>query len=278
MENKLLLSVCIPTYNQTYYLKKALDSLTIQTYQSFELIISDDSTTEDVFKLVNTYRVFFGERLIYIKNSPAFGSPQNWNESIRVASGEFIKILHHDEWLLNSTVLEKLLQIVIQNPQSLVFAGIKGTIVREKRTYTNLPTQEQIHSIMKDPFSLIWANIIGPPSTILFKRTDVEFDKQLLWLVDIDFYLQLLINKKLKLHLVPEVLFENCQDEHNITNQCWQNKALEIKEFMLIFKKFNASSGLIEHLKFLRKLKKHISSYSKVTYLELFLYLLKIKS
>ena len=277
MENKLLLSVCIPTYNQTYYLKKALDSLTIQTYQSFELIISDDSTTEDVFKLVNTYRVFFGERLIYIKNSPAFGSPQNWNESIRVARGEFIKILHHDEWLLNSTVLEKLLQIVIQNPQSFVFAGIKGTIVREKRTYTNLPTQEQIYSIMKDPFSLIWANIIGPPSTILFKRTDVEFDKQLLWLVDIDFYLQLLINKKLKLHLVPEVLFENCQDEHNITNQCWQNKALEIKEFMLIFKKFNAGSGLIEHLKFLRKLKKHISSYSKVTYLELFLHLTKMK-
>lgn len=277
MEKKLELSVCIPTYNQTYYLKKALDSLTIQTYQSFELIISDDSTTEEVFKLINTYRVFFGERLIYIKNSPAFGSPQNWNESIRVASGEFIKILHHDEWLLDTTVLEKLLHIVLQNPKSLVFAGIKGTIVREKRTYINLPNQEQIESIMKDPFSLIWANIIGPPSTILFKRTDVEFDKQLLWLVDIDFYLQLLINKKLKLHLVPEVLFENCQDEHNITNQCWQNKALEIKEFMFIFKKFKASSGLIEHLKFLRKLKKHISSYSRVTYLELFLHLKKMK-
>jgi len=277
MKKQYELSVCIPTYNQTNYLKRTLDSLVLQTQQGFELIISDDSSTEEVFSLVQNYVSFFGDRIRYVKNTPAFGSPKNWNESIKLATGEYIKILHHDEWLVDGDVLQKMVDLIKKNPTSLVFAGIKGTIVKENRTYVNLPKEEILSSIQLDPFSLIWANVIGPPSTILFKKNDVCFDDRLIWLVDIDFYLQLLLNKHLKLCYLPEVLFENCQDEHNITNQCWQNKDLEMKEFLLIYDKFNANCSYIHKLKFLIKLKKHISHYAKVSFLELVIYTYKKK-
>ena len=260
-------SICIPTYNQTKYLRKTLDSIVNQTYTDFELIISDDSSTEDVRILLEEYN--YKLPFQYVRNSPGFGSPQNWNHAISLARGKWIKIMHHDDWFSENEALEKMMKMTEIHTDALIFAGIKGEFIREKRTYVNLPSQSKITELQNDPFSLIWANVIGPPSTILFPKINVEFDKALIWLVDIEFYLQLMLKYNLKLVYIEEVLFENSPDDHNITNDCFQNKALEIKEFNYIFNKFFPSSNIIKRLTFIQKLKKHISNYTNVNFIEL---------
>jgi glycosyltransferase involved in cell wall biosynthesis len=267
MRDPVAVSICIPTYNQTKYLKKTLDSIVVQTYQDFELIISDDSSTDEVEKLVKTYKKRL--KITYVRNKPALGSPENWNHAIFLAEGNWIKIMHHDDWFCDNRALEKMVNQAVNYPNSLIFAGIKGEIPKENRSYINLPTQDKIQQLKQAPFSLLWANVIGPPSTILFPKTMVQFDNQLIWLVDIEFYLQLLINNPLDLIYIEEVLFENCQDEHNITNICFQNKRLELKEFNYVYTKFYPNSSLKNRFRFIRLLKAHISSYARVNYLEL---------
>ena len=139
----------------------------------------------------------------------------------------------------------------------------------------NLPSQTKIKELQKDPFSLIWANVIGPPSSILFPNSAVQFDKALIWLVDIEFYLQLLLKHQLHLVYIEELLFENCPDDHNITNQCFQNKELKLTEFTFIFKKYFPKPTWIQLIRFFRLLKRHISAYSTITYFELFTYYFK---
>ena len=267
MSNTIPVSICIPTYNQTKYLRKTLDSIVAQTYKDFELIISDDSSSEDVSQLLNDYRDKLSFH--YVRNTPGLGSPQNWNHAISLAKGKWIKIMHHDDWFSETDALEKMMLVADKNPDSLIFAGIKGEFAREKRSYVNLPSQTKIEELQNDPFSLIWANVIGPPSAILFPNNVVKFDKSLLWLVDIEFYLQLLLKHQLRLVYIEEVLFENCPDDHNITNICFQNKQLELKEFNYIYNNFSSNSSFINRFRFIRLLKKHISTYSKVNYLEL---------
>ena len=267
MSNTISVSICIPTYNQTKYLRKTLDSIVNQTYKDFELIISDDSSTEDVSNLLVEYKNKLPFH--YVRNTPGLGSPQNWNHAISLAKGSWIKIMHHDDWFCESYSLEKMMDVAEKNPHSLIFAGIKGEFVNENRSYVNLPTQHKIQELKNDPFSLIWANIIGPPSSIMYPKSSVQFDNNLIWLVDIEFYLQLLLNKQLELLYIEEVLFENCQDDHNITNNCFQNKQLELKEFNYIYNKFYPNSSFINRFRFIRLLKKHISTYGKVNYLEL---------
>jgi glycosyltransferase involved in cell wall biosynthesis len=262
-------SICIPTYNQTKYLRKTLDSIVNQTYTDFELIISDDSSTEDVRILLEEYN--YKLPFQYVRNSPCFGSPQNWNHAISLARGKWIKIMHHDDWFSESDALEKMMSVAEKNPDSLIFAGIKGEFVREKRSYVNLPSKAKIIELHKDPFSLIWANVIGPPSAILFPNSSVQFDKALIWLVDIEFYLQLLLKHQLRLVYIEEVLFENCPDDHNITNACFQNKHLELKEFNYIFNKVYSKPTLKMKFIFIKLLKRHISSYSRVNFVELYI-------
>ncbi|MBP6754584.1 MAG: glycosyltransferase family 2 protein [Bacteroidia bacterium] len=268
-------SICIPTYNQTKYLKRTLDSILIQSFSEYELIVSDDSSNDDVSVLINEYRLKFNDKLKYYRNIPALGAPENWNFAISKAQGTWIKIMHHDDWFCESYALEKMMRKAFQNPSALIFSGIKGFIINENRKYVNFPNNKQLELIKSTPFELIWGNIVGPPSTILFPKMNIAFDKSLIWLVDIEFYLQLLIKQKMDIVFMEEVLLENQTDTHNITNQCFQNKMIEVKEFNHIFNKYYPKAGILHRVLFVIKFKKHLSSYTKSNFWELMIANLK---
>ena len=104
-----LISVCIPTYNQTKFLKKTIDSVIAQKDVLVEIIISDDSTTYEVSDLIEEYINKYSF-IKYFINNPSKGSPENWNYVISKATGNFIKIMHHDEWFINEFALNKFLK------------------------------------------------------------------------------------------------------------------------------------------------------------------------
>src|SRR5439155_18647369 len=89
MTNKPLVSICIPAYKRVEFLKRLLESISIQSFKDFEVIITDDSPTNEVYELSQAYKDKF--TLFYSKNAVAVGTPENWNEAIRHAKGEWIK-------------------------------------------------------------------------------------------------------------------------------------------------------------------------------------------
>ena len=96
MENELRpkVSVIIPTYNNVESLKRTLNSVLVQDFEDYEVIITDDSDNESLQKFLLNYPL---PKIKYFKNSKKLGSPENWNEGLRIACGEYIKIMHHDD-------------------------------------------------------------------------------------------------------------------------------------------------------------------------------------
>ncbi len=237
MCDQIEVSICIPAYNQTKYLKKTLDSIVLQTYLNYEVIVSDDSSTDDIEWLVAQFK----DRLniYYVRNKPSLGSPENWNYVISKAKGTWIKIMHHDDWFCDNRALEELITAGKLHPNTFVFAGIRGTHIIDGYKYENLPESTVVNKLNNDPYLLLKGNIIGPPSCVLFPKTKIVFDKNIKWLVDVDFYIRLMVENNYKVYYIPKIFFENCMDNHNITNEYLFDQELQLNEYLYLLNKYS---------------------------------------
>ncbi len=90
------MSICLPTFNGATMIKETIFSCLNQTLQSFEIIISDDNSTDDTLLVVSE---FDDSRILvlpsFLSVSPAF----NWNRTIAAARGKYVKVLGQDDVL-----------------------------------------------------------------------------------------------------------------------------------------------------------------------------------
>ncbi len=180
-------SICIPAYKRGELLARLLDSIRSQQFRDFEVIVTDDSPDDSVQKVCEKFSGDFTLR--YFKNNPALGTPENWNEAIRHAGGQWIKIMHDDDWLAAPDSLEEYKNLIEQNPQaSFLFSA--STIVKEDGTTEHFETSEGNRRLLiKDPANLFYKNFIGPPSVVLYQADpEIIYDRNMKWLVDVDFY------------------------------------------------------------------------------------------
>lgn len=100
-----LLSICIPTFNRSEFLQKAISSVLAQSYNDFELVIVDNASTDDTQKVV---ALFKDNRIRYFRNNENLGLGLNWNQCISLANGEFICIFHDDDLMLPENLKMKM--------------------------------------------------------------------------------------------------------------------------------------------------------------------------
>ena len=170
--NSPFISVCIPTYNRPDLFCRLMDSLQAQKGVEFEVVISDDSTDNRIQKCVELRnKDFSSKRLRYWKNPTSLGPSQNWNKSISLAKGRYIKIMHHDDWFPQDNCLLRFEQLAQHYPEaSLIFSDSlihdpKGEFVRR-----HVPEKKYLEAFMGDPGWIFPRNFIGPPSSVLFKN------------------------------------------------------------------------------------------------------------
>ncbi|WP_445659225.1 glycosyltransferase family 2 protein [Achromobacter sp. NCFB-sbj8-Ac1-l] len=90
-------SIVMPAYNAQRYIKHAIDSVLEQTFQDWELLVVDDSSTDNTGKYVAEYT---DERIHYLKNPGNLGVVQTRNRAIDAARGKYIAFLDSDDiWL-----------------------------------------------------------------------------------------------------------------------------------------------------------------------------------
>lgn len=100
----MFFSVVIPVYNRTDLLKNAIESVLLQTYDNYEVIVVDDGSFIDIFKAVRPYL----SRINYIKIPENKGVSFARNVGIENSNYDFIAFLDSDDiWLPNKLTLQK---------------------------------------------------------------------------------------------------------------------------------------------------------------------------
>lgn len=230
-------SICIPAYNQVKYLKQTIDSVLNQTYKDYEIIITDDSPTDIVFNLVQEYQSL--TKIQYYKNEIPLGSPENWNEAIRLSKGEYIKIMHHDDYFTDENSLFEFVKMLDENPNSdFAFSAANAVNIENNKSWTHCPTNKQIERLKKDPYFLFLGNFVGPPSSVIHKRNKkIIYDVNLKWVVDFDFYIQNIKNNNFFVFTSKPLITSISGAQHNITRLCENDKNIEIYEYLYLLNK-----------------------------------------
>jgi glycosyltransferase involved in cell wall biosynthesis len=95
--NPPVVSVIIPTYNRSQMLSRAIQSVLMQTFQDFELLVVDDASEDNTEEAVKGIR---DQRIHYIRHEKNKGGSAARNTGIQAALGKYIAFLDSDdEWL-----------------------------------------------------------------------------------------------------------------------------------------------------------------------------------
>lgn len=154
-------------------LTRCLDSLWKQTFQDFEIVITDNSDDDVLESICKAYLT----GIKYYRN-PIKGMAQNTNEAIKRSKGSLIKVLYMDDYMAH----ERALELIIRAFKGYwLVTSCTHTITGEEHFNNHHPQYSQdIHT---------GHNTIGSPSVLTIKNENpLLFDENMTWLLDCDYY------------------------------------------------------------------------------------------
>jgi glycosyltransferase involved in cell wall biosynthesis len=216
-------------------LRRLLDSIAGQTFRDFEVIVSDDSPDDAVDLLCADYLNRLP--LQYYRNGKSLGTPENWNEAVRHAGGEWIKIMHDDDWFAAPDSLEEYAKAIAAHPEAtFIFSAYRDVFLDEGREREMFLPPARYKAFLRDKTILFGKNIIGPPSVVLYKRLPaVEFDPTVKWVVDIEFYIRYLA--KGQPVYIDKMLVNVGLGKTQVTQDCFRQRVVEIPENFYLLEK-----------------------------------------
>jgi glycosyltransferase involved in cell wall biosynthesis len=111
-------SIGIPVFNGEPFLEETIDSILAQTYEDFELIISDNHSSDRTEEICRRYTEK-DERVRYVRNRENLGAAYNYNQVFHLSSGEYFKWAAHDDVLMPH-FLERCVEALDADPAAVV--------------------------------------------------------------------------------------------------------------------------------------------------------------
>lgn len=198
------ISICIPAYGMggqgAEYLLDSFEQLLRQTYEAFEVIVSDQSDDKGVATICKAY----GDRLDITRLDNRSGARQasaNANNAMRAASGQVIKVLFQDDYLCDTSALA-------QHAEAFSNGGAKWLLCGSGVTHDGQSLENTMIPRL-NPNLYLGKNTVSSPSVLALRAgTGLEFDEELIWLMDVDMYTR--CHKTLgQPHVLPEPLVAN---------------------------------------------------------------------
>ncbi len=190
-------SVLVPTYNYARFLPEAIESILAQDFTDYELIVSDDASTDDSAGIIRRYAA--RDPRIRAEFHPAnLGMVANWNWCLQQARGEYVKYLFGDDLLCSPQALGRLVALLDADPRIVLAASARRIVDEHSRP---VDVWNEFRSAGRQPGATVIArcleenyNLIGEPSAVLFRRAAAArgFDPQWRQLVDLEMWLDLL--------------------------------------------------------------------------------------
>lgn len=238
-------SVIIPTYNQEQYISEAIDSVLSQTYQDFEIIITNDGSSDQTLQHLQEKT---DPRIRLFSFDQNQGVSLAANHCIRHATGELIAILDSDNIFLPDK-LEKQVDFLTKNPEfDAVFTHAKIINKNGNNHEGKEALFEKVFSQKnKDRFqwlnSFFYADNSLCNTSVLIKKSCYDkiglYDPRLRQVHDLDFWIRLCL--KSEIYILPEPLVLFRFHDRNISGITPENMIRHVWEIPQVLEHYLSS-------------------------------------
>lgn len=185
MKQNPLVSVIVPNYNYARFLRQRIDSILLQSFTDYELILLDDASTDESRDILESYRENPHVSCI-VYNDKNSGSPfAQWQKGLALARGKYVWIAESDDYA-DTSFLSEVIPIMEQHPKAAVcFTGSQridpqgNTLPFDNDYWTRKPSLHKRGYRVLDGnayilHNLYWQDYIYNASGVLFKRKALE--------------------------------------------------------------------------------------------------------
>jgi len=230
--NNDLVSVIIPCFNAEKFIAETIQSTLDQTYPNIEIIVVDDGSTDNSFKIASS----FSDVIVLSQNNAGVASARN--NGFNHSKGSYVCFLDADDWLYPTTIYDKLNALL-----SSKAAIAHGQVIVTDETLT--PTGATLLGAREDTLKAL-LNYSPPaipcPSNALIARWAIErcglFDTNLSTSADYDMWLR--IAMKYNVVRVDTMAVKYRQHGTNM----FSNLELQLHDMELVFEKYKLELDL----------------------------------
>ena len=180
---EVLVSIIIPTFNRAHLIGETLDSIIIQTYTNWEIIIVDDASSDDTINIAHAFAAAHPEVMV-VQNETRLGYIKNFEKGMLLVNASYVALSDQDDiWVPHK--LEKLLasigdQMLAYSDSELIDAN--GHLLHQKMS--SIKNQPAYHTPVMYAIGA-WA----PGHAMLFKKELIDKAVPFPTLVTHDFWL-----------------------------------------------------------------------------------------
>ena len=218
--NKPKISIIVPVYNVEKYVKKCIESLLNQTYRNLEIIIVNDSSTDNSEKVIK--KVINNKKNVkYIKNKVNSGLSFTRNTALENASGDYVSYIDSDDYV-PSDFYEKMVDIICKEKSDIVICDIN--II-----YENENTEQRVYCGGIKKIDFIDNGLAASACNKIFKKEIMQKNKFSVGKVneDLAVVLPAIINSN-KVSYCEDTVYNYIQRDNSIQNSSFSEKRFDI--------------------------------------------------
>ena len=243
MKQYPLITIIIPTYNSSKYLRECLDSVKYQTYPNLEVIVVDGKSSDNTQNIINDYL-----------NNPAWhlfvskkGVSRQINVGLKRASGEYIYFLDSDDYFDNDFI-EQMYKSYVNQKLDIITPSITCALYEDKILLETNKLECKIReNIDKDNFFIdMYDSFLAGP-TKLYRKSMIEgiyFDEKLSNGEDHIFNYEIAKKNQFKYGICNDAtyFYRKIKGENPISKRLNKSSTLFCKRFLPIVKSLKPGS------------------------------------
>ena len=223
--NRLPVTVCIPTYNGARYLDDCLKSVRAQSFDEVEILVVDDQSSDETPSIVGKHAAL-DSRVRVEQNPRRLGLVGNWNRSVELARGEWIKFVFQDD-LIDSLCVERLVEAGRRTGATMVACTrrivLEGADDETRRIYRQYVEKESLTGVFPGKTEVSARefsnavldhnkkNFVGEPTSVLLHRTAFQrfgkFNPNLVSMCDLEYWIRVGVHDGLSIVSEPLATF-----------------------------------------------------------------------